>query len=40
MGSDVALKFRASGDGTVVWIPSELSKKPYCENAWVLKISK
>jgi hypothetical protein len=39
MGSDIHLKFRASGDGTVVWIPKELGGKPYCENAWVLKIA-
>jgi alpha-L-fucosidase len=38
MGSDKPLKFRPSGDGTVVWIPTEMSNKPYCGNAWVLKI--
>jgi alpha-L-fucosidase len=38
MGSDKPLKFRSSGDGTVVWIPAEISNKPYCENAWVLRI--
>ncbi len=38
MGSDKPLKYRTSGDGTVVWIPAELGNKPYCENAWVLKI--
>ncbi len=38
LGSNRALEYQTSAGECVVAIPSELASKPYCENAWVLKI--
>lgn len=40
LGSNVALKYKSSGDGTVVFIPESMRGKPYCGYAWTLKIEK
>lgn len=39
LGSNEALAFRNSGDECLVSIPPELAAQPYCDYAWVLKIS-
>ncbi len=38
-GSNTDLKWDSSAGDTVALVPADLAAKPYCEHAWVLKIT-
>jgi alpha-L-fucosidase len=40
LGSKVALKWKAEGEGFVVAIPASLQKNKPCDFAWTIKVSK
>jgi len=40
LGSDATLKWEASDDGILVYLPESLRMNPPCDYAWVFRISK